>query len=106
MDQVNPPGYGFGGIQGGKFTRGGKVLVVYGITDKHGYLYCFSSITGQYLGSRDLGTFGHSGTETEGVTVGQNAFKVYVLEVDNNWPGDDAVFLHTYNVPQQEQGTL
>lgn len=99
----------YAGAQGAVFTRGGRLIVVDGSPGHSGGLFCFSAVTGQSQGVKDLGMYGHdglagaglfgTGSETEGVTVRTyGTGSVHVLEINNNWGNDDA-YLHAYSVP-------
>lgn len=95
----------FDRIQGGVFTRHGRVIV--SRSDPNG-IFCFSTITGLCFGGRHLGDFGSSGSEVEGVTVRAWQFNgkpatVHVLELDNDWSTNDDCYLHSYSVPEPDR---
>lgn len=114
-----------GDQQGGVFTRGGRVLIVFGKTGYIQHMVCFSALTGRSLGHVELGRYGHtqdplsesigsivgdaqSGTEVEGVTIRKITLPdgtrgdIVVSEVDNHVFDPDRTFLHLYQIPNPD----
>lgn len=107
--------------QGGFFTKGGRVLLVFGHTNLQQHMVCFSAMSGRAFAPHlNLGRYGHTqetilgvvgigytGTEVEGVTVRKivlpNGMRgdVIVSEI-NNSASVDETYLHLYSVPQPD----
>jgi hypothetical protein len=99
---LGPTPIHFDRIQGGAFTRRGRLLL--SRSGPNG-VFCFSAVTGACFGARHLGDFGSTGSEVEGVTVrswkfGSTMAYVHVLELDNDWSSKDDCYLHSYSVPE------
>jgi hypothetical protein len=92
-------------VQGAVFTNHARLLIVCGSTDgPPNTLSCYSSLNGHCFGAILLGNFGSSGSEAEAVTVrgwqiGGTPTPVHVLELDNDWPSKDDLYLHSFNIP-------
>lgn len=119
---LGDPDREFTDIQGGVFTKGGRIILVRGteawwdIGSGTQTLFCFSAITGDFLGSRDLNPDldnrgGDSdGREVESVTVSPRwlvsdgrRIDVHVFELLNNETRYDDCFLHSFSVPNPDE---
>lgn len=91
--------------QGATFTDRGRLLVV-----RSGFngVFCFSSLNGYCFGAKRTGDFGSTSSELEAVAVRDwqingTATPVHLLELDNDWPSQDDVYLHSFSIPNPSQ---
>jgi hypothetical protein len=92
-------------VQGAVFSPRGRLILV-----RSGYnaVFSYSGLNGHCFGSRQLGDFGHSGSEVEAVVVtpwqiNRVPTPVHILELDNDLVDPDDFHLHSYSVPKPAQ---
>jgi hypothetical protein len=92
-------------IQGGVFTAKGRLILTRSDPNR---VFCFSSVTGHCFGALDLGDFGSTGSEVEGVGIrtwkfGNTVAPVHIMELDNDGTTRDDLYVHSFSVPQPDR---